>query len=261
MHVSKDGLDLIKRNEGCKLRAYLCPAGVWTIGYGSTGSHVKPNSVITKAEAEALLIKDLSRFENGVLVAVAPVTPLVHEFDAMVSLAFNIGLANFEKSSVCKLYRTGKKVQAANAFSMWNKAKVNGVLTPLAGLTKRRSEEKQLFLSATPPVTVDRPINASQRLVALPEESVVPEAPKGLHKSREIWLGSGLGVGGVIQTVQALTGNEWGQVKTGVEQVGHTLTGGVWDTLHVPEITGLLAGLIGIFMIYKRYKDRKDGVR
>jgi lysozyme len=261
MHMSSKGLALLKKNEGCVLRAYLCPAGVWTIGYGSTGPHVRPNSVITKAEAEALLIQDLNRFEIAVSKAVAPKIPMQEEFDAMVSLAFNIGIGSFNKSSVVRKYKAGDKAGAANAFGMWNKARVRGKLTVLPGLVRRRAEEAQLFLSATEDAVVTRAHSNPAKLAFVPEESVAPEAPKSLAKSREVILGSGLGIGGVVQTVNTLTNGEWTEVKAGVEQVGTTLTGGVWEQLYIPEITSLLAAAIGMFMIYKRFKDRKEGIR
>lgn len=135
------GLELIKEFEGRKLTAYLCPAKVWTIGYGSTGPHVKPGMTITEAEADKLLQDDLDRFEACVDKAAPNATQ--NQFDAMVSLAFNIGTAGFERSSVLKRLLAGDKAGAADAFLMWNKA--GGVA--LAGLTRRRQAERALFLS------------------------------------------------------------------------------------------------------------------
>lgn len=260
MHVSVKGLDLIKRNEGCVLRAYLCPAGVWTIGYGSTGSHVKPNSVITKPEAEALLIKDLMRFEKAVLAAVNE-TPLQEEFDAMVSLAFNIGIGGFTKSSVVRRYNAGDKAGAANAFGMWNKARVKGKLTVLPGLVRRRAEEKALFLSAAENRTVERPHANPVKVVALPETSVVPEAPKSLAKSREVILGSGLGIGGVVEIVSQITDSELVETKTAIEETGKVLDGPFFEQFYVPEITSGLVTVIGLFIIWKRWSDRAKGIR
>ena len=139
--IGAKGLALIKSFEGLKLTSYRCPANVWTIGYGSTGPHVKPNMTITEAQADKLLQDDLDRFEAS--VAKYATNARQNEFDAMVSLAFNIGTAGFERSSVLKRFLAGDKAGAAIAFLMWNKA--GG--TVLNGLTRRREAEKALFMS------------------------------------------------------------------------------------------------------------------
>lgn len=260
MRMSVKGLALLKEFEGCVLRSYKCPAGIWTIGYGSTGPHVKADMLISKAEAEALLIEDLDRFEIGVMNALRGIKPLQEEFDAMVSLAFNVGLANFKKSSVLRLYKAGKKAEAANAFGMWNKARVNGKLTVLRGLTRRRAAEKELFLSAGAKPTVERP-QSVKKAVSVPEESVVPEAPKSLARSKEVIIGSGLSAGGVIQTIDALTVNDLAATKTELQEVSTNLDEGIWEKLHVPEIATALVAVVGVFMIVKRFRDRNKGIR
>jgi lysozyme len=257
MRISSKGLRIIKSNEGLKLRAYLCPAKVWTIGYGSTGPHVKPNSVITEAEAEALLKKDLVRFEDGVTKAVAPKVPAQEEFDAMVSLAFNIGIAAFARSSVCKLFKQGDKAKAANAFGMW----VKGGGRTLPGLVRRRAEEKALFLSAEGNVQPVLRRTSVAKMVELPEESTVPDAPKPLAKSREIIFGGSLGIGGVANFVNGLTANDLAEAKGSIASVGADANAGIMKEIHVPEIASGLVVAIGLFMIYKRFKDRKDGIR
>jgi len=140
--IGPRGLALIKEFEGLELKAYLCPAKVWTIGYGSTGPHVAPGMVITEAQADALLQKDLDRFE----AAVAEDTPgaTQNQFDAMVSLAFNIGIGAFEKSSVLRLHLAGDHRAAAEAFGMW----VRGGGRVLPGLQRRRAKEADLYRSA-----------------------------------------------------------------------------------------------------------------
>lgn len=141
--IGAAGLEIVKRNEGLRLKAYVCPAGVLTIGYGSTGPHVKPGMVITEAEADRLLQEDLDRFEEAVERHARNATQ--NQFDAMVSLAFNIGIANFRKSSVLRQHIAGQHAAAANSFALWNKAKVAGVLKELPGLTRRRAEEARLY--------------------------------------------------------------------------------------------------------------------
>lgn len=259
MRMSNKGLALLKEFEGCVLRSYKCPANVWTIGYGSTGPHVKPGMVITRKEAEVLLIKDLDRFEKAVLKAVSK-TPEQEEFDAMVSLAFNIGIGGFNKSSVVRNYNKGDKTAAANSFGLWNKATVNGKRVVLAGLTRRRAAEKDLFLSAGAPKLASRKAS-DLRTVTVPEESIVPTAPKSLAKSREIILGSGLGIGGVTEFVSSITTSDLKETKEALGEVQTETQGTFLANYHIPEIAALLCGVIGAFMIYKRFSDRKNGIR
>lgn len=139
--ISLDGIALLKRFEGLRLIAYLCPAKVWTIGYGSTGPNVKSGMQISEQQALALLDHDLDRFEEAV-EKLAP-SAKQHEFDAMVCLAFNVGIAAFRRSSVLQQHLAGNSLQAGNAFRLWNKA--NGQV--LSGLVTRRGAERQLYLS------------------------------------------------------------------------------------------------------------------
>lgn len=139
--IGAAGLALIKKWEGCKLTAYLCPAKVWTIGYGSTGPHVKPGMKITEKQAEDLLQDDLDRFEAA--VAKGAPNASQNEFDAMVSLAFNIGTGAFGKSTLLRRFQAGNKSGAADAFLMW----VNAGGKKMQGLINRRNEERKLFLS------------------------------------------------------------------------------------------------------------------
>lgn len=141
MKTSQRGIDLIKKFEGCKLKTYKCSAGVDTIGYGSTGAHVKPGMTITQAEAEALLVKDLSRFEVGVATLAKKTTQ--GQFDALVSFAFNLGLGALSSSTLLKVHNDGKYSEAAEQFHRWNKAAGKVLL----GLIKRRAAESELYTS------------------------------------------------------------------------------------------------------------------
>jgi lysozyme len=139
MRIGKAGLDLIKASEGLRLQAYRCPADVPTIGYGSTGPHVRMGMTITEAEAEALLKKDLDRFERGVTELVGPTTQ--GRFDALVSLAFNIGLGALGKSTLIRKHKSGDFDGAAAQFPLWNKG--GGRVLP--GLVTRRAAEAKLY--------------------------------------------------------------------------------------------------------------------
>ncbi len=147
MQTNQAGLELIKMFEGLRLEAYVDAVGVWTIGYGHTKT-ARRGMVITEEQAEALLREDLQDAENAVnrLVKV----PLnENEFSALASLVFNIGSGNFQKSTVLRRLNAEDRVGAADAIEWWNKGRVNGVLTTLPGLVRRRAAEKALFLTPT----------------------------------------------------------------------------------------------------------------
>jgi lysozyme len=141
MRISQRGLDLIKRFEGLRLKAYLCPASVWTIGYGSTGPHVREGMAISERDAEDLLRSDLRRFEQGV----AKLAPDCSQgqFDALVSFAFNLGLGALRKSTLLRKHKAGDPAGAAAEFRKWVMA--GGVR--LKGLVRRRAAERDLYLS------------------------------------------------------------------------------------------------------------------
>ncbi|MGB4239631.1 MAG: lysozyme [Candidatus Hydrothermia bacterium] len=140
MKTSKKGIEIIKKYEGLRLKAYKCPAGILTIGYGHT-KNVKQGDTITETQAEILLIYDLIDIENCIKKNVK--IPLnQNQFDALVSLCFNIGCGNFLKSTLLKKLNEGKIAEAVKEFLKWNKAGGK----ELAGLTKRRQEEMELFL-------------------------------------------------------------------------------------------------------------------
>lgn len=139
MKTGATGIDLIKKYEGCRLDAYKCPAGVWTIGYGHTGD-VKPDQRITQAQAEAILIADLEKFEKKVNIYYSMYRWTQNEFDALVSFAFNLG-------SIDQLTAGGTRSREVIAEKMLLYNKAAGKV--LAGLTRRRQEERTLFLSKT----------------------------------------------------------------------------------------------------------------
>lgn len=148
MIVNDAAKRLIKKYEGLRLRAYRCSAGKLTIGYGHTSAagapDVKPGMVITKAEAEKIFDRDIEKFASGV-AALIKVDVTENQFGACVSLAFNIGLGGFAKSSVLRFLNARKLDDAADAFLLWNRATQNGRKVVLPGLTKRRAAEAALF--------------------------------------------------------------------------------------------------------------------
>jgi lysozyme len=141
MNISQEGLDLIKHFEGLRLDAYKCPAGVWTIGYGSTGPHVYEGLTITEEGAEAFLRADVMRFEEGVAKSAGECTQ--GQFDALVSFAFNLGLGALRSSTLLKLHKAGDHVGAAAQFGRWTLAGGKR----LQGLIRRRAAEAKLYRS------------------------------------------------------------------------------------------------------------------
>lgn len=139
MKCNQAGKDLIKKWEGLKLKAYLCPAGVPTIGYGHTGD-VKLGDKITPHQADVIFDLDLEKFEEGVTKLLkVPVNE--NEFSALVSFAYNVGLGALGKSTLLALINRDKGSPELE-FAKWTRG--GGKVLP--GLVKRRAEEKALFL-------------------------------------------------------------------------------------------------------------------
>ena len=143
MTPSPDALDLIRHFEGCRLVAYQDSVGVWTIGYGHTGTDVRPGMQIGQAEAEGFLAVDAGTAGRAVerLVKV----PLRQcEFDALVSFTFNLGARALEGSTLLRLLNAGSRWAAADEFPKWILA--GGKILP--GLVTRRAAERALFLES-----------------------------------------------------------------------------------------------------------------
>ena len=134
-------VELVKGFEGFSAKAYLCPAGIPTIGYGHTGN-IRPTDTITKEEAEVLLAKDLEKFEAGVKKAVK--VPLnENQLAALVSFTYNVGLGAFNNSTLLKQLNEGRYDLAADQLLRWTKAAGK----ELAGLVRRRAAERAVFLT------------------------------------------------------------------------------------------------------------------
>ena len=145
MAISQNCINLIKRYEGCKLEAYKCPAGVWTIGYGHT-SGVKQGQKITQSQAEEFLKSDLVKFEQKVMKYNQKYMWTQNELDALVSFAYNVG-------SIEQLTANGTRTKAEIAEKFTAYTKAGGKV--LAGLVKRRKEEQELFISKSVNVVND----------------------------------------------------------------------------------------------------------
>lgn len=162
MKVSSHGIALIREFEGFFSKAYKCPAGNWTIGYGSThyedGQAVKSGDVISQAYAEKLLQHDVAVIERQLIRALNADEIIVSQgqFDALVDFAYNLGASKLVNSTLWKKLKAKDYESAANEFLIWNKIKVKNIvngqvvgfkLVEVKGLTKRRQSEQKLFLS------------------------------------------------------------------------------------------------------------------
>jgi lysozyme len=145
MEVNKAGKDLIKRFEGCKLKAYKCPAGLWTISWGLTfypdGTKVKEGDVITQQQAEDYFNAIVDDFAKKVDALIkSNVTD--NNFSALVSFAYNVGMGNFQRSTLLRKVNANPKDKTILAeFKKWTRA--NGEV--LKGLVRRRDAEAKLY--------------------------------------------------------------------------------------------------------------------
>jgi len=156
--TSPEAIRMIKHHEGVRLRPYRCPALLWTVGVGHV---IDPNHIsvkyedrktlpipsgwdraFTMDEVDALLAKDLGRFEQGVARACPAAVGRQGMFDALVSFSFNVGLGNLQRSTLRMKVNRGEYEGAAEEFMKWTKAA--GRVLP--GLVKRRQDERALFL-------------------------------------------------------------------------------------------------------------------
>lgn len=185
MKTSRTGIDLIKRWEGCRLTAYPDPGtggDPWTIGYGLTSAAgiitVKKGLTITQQQADDYLVQSLVKYEAAVSKALTR-SATQPQFDAMVSLCYNIGPGAFAGSSVVRRFNSGDIPGAADAFLMWNKA--GGKVLP--GLEARRADERKLFLkpAAVEPAKPVAPVPA-------PPAPTPPPAPASPAASLAGWV-------------------------------------------------------------------------
>lgn len=237
--VSQQGIELIKRFEGLHkaqpdgtVASYRCPAGKWTIGYGSTKG-VRSGMKITPEEAEALLLKDIKEHEHIVKQHVT--VPLTQgQYDALVSFVFNLGGPNFRSSTLLKKLNRGLYDEVPEQFMRWNKARVDGVLTPLKGLTRRRAAEAAIFSADAKFPSDDGGAIGPQRVTA--------EAQKPLSQSRTM---AGAGVAGVATALGEITP----QIEALVPYS---------ESLKVIFLVCALGGIA--LAAYARFKDHKEGI-
>ena len=239
LKLSTAGRNVLKRLEALRLSAYQDAVGVWTIGYGHTVG-VQPGGTLPDPDAaDALLSADVSEFESAVNSVVQSCTQL--QFDAMVLLSYNIGIAGFLRSTVLKAHNRGDYQSAARAFGLWNQA--GGKILP--GLIKRRAEEAAMYLQGSPQVEGE-PIDAS------PDVAVT-----GPKTTSRITVGS---ITAIISTVTATTASIsqlTGEAGTTVEHVKAFGLPPLW--------LGIAAGVIALaalaLVLYARIDDKLRGYK
>lgn len=153
MDPGADCVKLVQSFEGCEKKqgngtfnAYPDPASggdPWTIGWGTTGPDVKRGVNWTQQQCDDRFIQDLNKFGQSVAAAIGGAATTQHQFDAMVSFSYNVGIGNLKSSTLLKKHQAGDFAGAANEFARWNKAQGK----VMAGLTRRRAAEAALYKS------------------------------------------------------------------------------------------------------------------
>ena len=237
--VSQDCIELVKKFEGLHkvkddgmVHAYRCPAGKWTCGFGGTRG-VRSGDTWTKEYSEMRLIEDLE--EHGKIVKKSVNVPLTQsQYDALTSFVFNLGGGAFRSSTLLKKLNKGMYDDCPEQIMRWNKAKVDGKLTPLRGLTRRRSAEAAIF-------SRDAQLPSDEGGPQMPQK-VTAEAPKSLAKSKTM---AGAGIAGAATAMNEVAGQIQGLVA------------------YAPMLKTifLICAIGGIALAaYARFKDNKEGI-
>jgi len=224
--ISWDAVAEIARSEGCRLNAYRDIVGVVTIGWGETRG-VKMGDVWTQQQADARLLESLNEFTVGVKAKLTRDASM-NELGAMVSLAYNIGLGGFAKSTVLRQHNAGNFQAASRAFALWNKA--GGQV--IAGLTARRAREAALYL------TPDDGAEAMPMPQEVEPESRTVDSPIAQSGAASIIAGITAAAAAVIDPVKDMAD------KLGIEP------------LFILAAVGVIAGIV---VINQRRKQRREG--
>ena len=235
--VSPQGISLIKRFEGChkkgkdgNYKAYRCIAGKWTIGYGHTYG-VRSGMTCTPEECDSFLNEDMNK--AGAQIRQVVNVPLSQsQFDAIVSFVFNLGIGNFKSSTLLKKLNKGEYNSVPAELMKWNKARVDGILTELSGLTRRRAAEASLW-------ALDNDLGESEPIMPQRPEAA---AVKPLAKSKTM---AGAGLAG--------TAGMCSEIATQLESfISYS------DVLKYAFLALSLAGIV--LVAYSRINDHKEGI-
>lgn len=241
--IPLEAVELIADAEGLRLKAYRCPAGVPTIGWGHTGPDVVLGvTVWTKEQADMALLVDITERASAVRSKCTQM-PTANQLGAMVSLAYNVGIEGFAKSTVLKRHNAADWQAASRAFGLWNKARVDGVLKELAGLTARRAAEAALYLMPEG----DAPMLDMPQ--AVEAETSMAESP--INKGGIAAAGTG------VIAILSEAGTSLGGLREPLGAVRDFMA----STLGVPPSWILPIMLIGVggAVVYWRWKQRQKG--
>lgn len=232
--IEWEGVCEIARSEGCKLEAYLCVAGVPTIGWGETVG-VKLGMRWSQAEADERFCKELTEYAQTVR-SMCSLPPTGAQLSALVSLAYNIGLNGLRKSSVLRNHNKGEHAAAARSFALWNKIRVDGKLVESNGLTLRRAREVALYLKPAPQASW---------------EAEAPEMPQAVEPESRLEASPIAQSGAVSVATGALAAAT--QFSAEAKQVAENLS------LNPVIIVAVIAIVVGAVAVYQRYKQRNQG--
>lgn len=243
--INAAGAALITKSESIRLKAYLCPAGVPTIGrghtHGITLQMVKDGYTITPAQEQELFNQDMMEWERDVRACLKR-DPNENQLAAMISLAFNIGIPRFKTSSVLKAYDRGDYQAAARAFGLWNKITDPRTkqLVVSNGLSIRRSLESALFLTVVQATESYPSINEP-----MPQEVVEPKPMTASTINRSAAIAGGTAtVAMATETVNTIT-----SLKYSISGLGDWL---------VPLLLVVTVAAVG-YIIWERHNQRKNG--
>lgn len=237
MRLSIQSIDKLKQLEGFRAKAYIpVPGDVPTVGYGFTQG-VQLGDVMTRAEADARLVEELRPYETAVWQGCTN-APNQNQFDAMVLLCFNIGIAGFKRSTVLKAHNRGDHQAAARAFALWNKS--GGKV--YAGLTRRRAEEAALYLT---PVPGDASNPAQGPDLEMPQriDAERPMTASTINRASVV-AGSTAAVATVAETARTVA-----DVKYSAQSLGDWL---------VPALLVCVVLLCG-YVVWERITQRREG--
>lgn len=224
--VSYAAICEIARSEGLRLTAYRCQAGVWTIGRGHTAGVRPGDRLDSAAAADQLLLHDLTILCRQ-LEALLTRPASANELGAMLSLAYNIGLAGFARSTVLRQHNAGNRQAAARAFGLWNR--VGGIES--AGLTARRAREKALYLE--------------------PEEQEAPAMPQAVDPESRLHR-SPLAQSGMVTLLSG--------AATAAASIAEPLQRATGDTGVQPGLLlAILLLLVGAVVLWQRLQQRQEG--
>lgn len=245
--ICSEGVDLVKSEEGLRLIAYRCPAGVWTYGYGHTQG-VREGMTLTQAEAEQLLMQDLETV-NLKITGLLSTPANKYQLAAMVSLAFNIGVTAFATSTVLKAHNRGDFMSAGRAFNLWTKARVDGKLVDLPGLIRRRAKESALYM---------RPFEVHSFLGQPVAMTPPPEMPQMVEQQRPSpfmspsVLGPSIAAGATGIGAAADTLNQVSSAAWSVQPIFELAR-------YAPLALALVAAAAVAWAVWHYYKRRREG--